>query len=84
MNVEAVDEGEEEQIEIVAELAMNHGGNRATRPSMKGTRPSMKGVGDVLGMLMKLPNGNLQAAADKNYDSEETERLVAFSINITI
>ena len=77
LNVEAVDEGEEEQIEIVAELGMNLGGNRATRPSMKG-------VGDVLGMLMKLPNGNLQAAADKNYDSEETERLVAFSINITI
>lgn len=77
LNVEAVDEGEEEQIEIVAELAMNLGGNRATRPSMKG-------VGDVLGMLMKLPNGNLQAAVEKNYDSEETERLVAFSINITI
>lgn len=66
LNVEVVDEGEEEQIEKVAELAVKClGGNRASRPSMKE-------VAEILGMLMRLLNGNLQ----EEDNSEETESLL--------
>lgn len=77
LNVEAVDEGEEEQIEKVAELAVKClGGNRTTRPSMQE-------VAEILGMLMRLLNGNLQ----EENNSEETESLLyqssAYDSNLT-